>query len=176
MMSDNIKLVLAGPVGAGKSTAIASLSDTPPVTTEMPMLDGPMGEKTTTTVAMDFSMIHLEDEAPLFVYGLPGQEHFSFMRSIVLEGALGVILLLNAASPSLEEDCAHWLDSITESHPDIAIVIGITHADTAMDFSLSDIRQIMRQRKLMLPTLTIDARDKAQMYNLVRALLSEITP
>lgn len=174
MSLDTIKLVLAGPVGAGKSTAISSIADTAPVSTEMPLLEGGYGEKTTTTVAMDFATINIDGEPPLFVYGLPGQEHFSFMRSIILEGALGVILLLNAADPDIGKECEYWLDALRQTHPDIQIVIGITHADCTMSFSMSDIRTVLRQRGEMLPAFTVDARQRGQMHQLVRALLSEI--
>lgn len=174
MSLDNIKLVLAGPVGAGKSTAISSIADTAPVSTEMPLLEGGYGEKTTTTVAMDFATINIDDEPPLFVYGLPGQEHFSFMRSIILEGALGVILLLNAAESDIAEQCNYWLDDLRKIQPDIHIVIGITHADCTMSFSMGDIRAVLRQRGEMLPAFTVDARQRGQMHQLVRALLSEI--
>lgn len=174
MSLDNIKLVLAGPVGAGKSTAINSIADTVPVSTEMPLLEGGYGEKTTTTVAMDFATINIDGEPPLFVYGLPGQEHFSFMRSIILEGALGVILLLNAADPDIGKECEYWLDALRTTHPDIHIVIGITHADCTMSFSMSDIRTVLRERSEMLPAFTVDARQRGQMHQLVRALLSEI--
>lgn len=174
MSLDNIKLVLAGPVGAGKSTAINSIADSAPVSTEMPLLEGGYGEKTTTTVAMDFATINMDGEPPLFVYGLPGQEHFSFMRSIILEGALGVILLLNAADTDVTQECSHWLDALRETHPAIPIVIGITHADCTMSFSLGDIRSVLRQRGDMLPAFTVDARNRQQMHQLVRALLSEI--
>lgn len=174
MTPDNIKLVLAGPVGAGKSTALASIADTAPVSTEMPLLEGGYGEKTTTTVAMDFATINLDGEPPLFVYGLPGQDHFSFMRAIILEGALGVILLLNAADANITDECTYWLDALRKTHPEAPIVIGITHADCTMSFSLGQIRAVLHERGEMLPTLTIDARNRQQMHQLVRALLSEI--
>ncbi|MGH8492159.1 MAG: GTP-binding protein [Moraxellaceae bacterium] len=174
MSLDNIKLVLAGPVGAGKSTAINSIADSAPVSTEMPLLEGGYGEKTTTTVAMDFATINMDGEPPLFVYGLPGQEHFAFMRSIILEGALGIILLLNAADANINKECQHWLDALRASHPDIPIVIGITHADCTMSFSMGDIRAVLRSRGEMLPAFTVDARNREQMHQLVRALLSEI--
>lgn len=174
MSLDSIKLVLAGPVGAGKSTAIRSISDTAPVSTEMPLLEGGHGDKTTTTVAMDFATIHLDGEPPLFVYGLPGQDHFAFMRSIILEGALGIILLLNAADARIAEECRLWLESLRSTHPDIPVVIGITHADCNMAFSLGDIRAVLRARGEMLPAFTVDARNRQQMSQLVRALISEI--
>lgn len=75
-----IKLVLAGPVGAGKTTAIRSIADSDPISTEMPLTTGALGDKTTTTVAFDFATIVLDDGTPVMVYGLPGQEHYAFMR------------------------------------------------------------------------------------------------
>lgn len=168
---DTVKLVLAGPVGAGKSTALRALADSEPVSTEMPLLDGPMGDKTTTTVALDFATVWLEDETPLFVYGLPGQAHFAFMRHIVLEGALGVVLVLNAAEADCAEQCGEWLASLREIAPDVGIVIGLTHADQAPDFSLGAIRQVLRARSERLPVFTFDAREREETTQLVRALL-----
>lgn len=168
---DTVKLVLAGPVGAGKSTALRSLADSEPVSTEMPLLDGPMGDKTTTTVALDFATVWLADETPLFVYGLPGQEHFAFMRHIVLEGAFGVVLVLNAADDDCAEQCAEWLTSLREITPDVGIVIGLTHADQAPDFSMGTIRQLLRARGERLPVFTFDAREREETTQLVRALL-----
>lgn len=168
---DTVKLVLAGPVGAGKSTALRALADSDPVSTEMPLLDGPMGDKTTTTVALDFATVWLEDETPLFVYGLPGQAHFAFMRHIVLEGALGVVLVLNAADADCVEQCSEWLTSLREIAPGVAIVIGLTHADQAPEFSLGAIRQLLRGRGERLPVFTFDAREREETTQLVRALL-----
>lgn len=120
MSSESAKLVFAGPVGAGKTTSIRSLSDTAPVSTEMPMTDGAMGEKTTTTVALDFSMVLLDDGTPLHIYGLPGQDHFSHMRPIVLEGAIGVVVVLPGDHDDIEDACERWLRSIRGISPGIA--------------------------------------------------------
>ena len=130
-----------------------------------------MGEKTTTTVALDFATVWLEDETPLFVYGLPGQAHFSFMRHIVLEGALGVVLVLNAADADCVLQCEEWLSSLREIAEDVGIVIGLTHADQAPDFSLGAIREVLRRRGECLPVFTFDARERDETTQLVRALL-----
>lgn len=169
---DALKLVFAGPVGAGKTTAIRSISDTPPIATEMPLTDGPMGDKLTTTVSFDFSTVMLDESTPLLVYGLPGQAHFAFMRNIVLEGALGVVIVLNGASDGLLEDCEHWLASITAIAVDLPVVVGITQTDRASTFNLRAVRDaIRRSHGLPIPILTFDARDREQTSNLVRALL-----
>lgn len=171
MHFESLKLVLAGPVGAGKTTAIRSLSDDAPVSTEMPLTDGAMGEKTTTTVAMDFSPVMLEDGAPLHIYGLPGQAHFAHMRPLVLAGALGVILVLPGDSERIAEECEDWIRSIRAIDPDLGIVIGITRTELAPGFRVDTVRGAARRCGPPLPIFTFDARDRDQTAHLVRALL-----
>ena len=171
MIPSSVKLVFAGPVGAGKTTAIRSLSDMAPVSTEMPLSAGGRGEKTTTTVALDFSPVLLEDGTPLHIYGLPGQEHFSHMRPIVLKGALGAIVVLPADHPELASMCEDWIRSIRAIAPDCALVLGITHTDMTPDFRLDQVREAVRRCGPPIPAFTFDARDRQQTLQLVRALL-----
>ena len=55
------KIIFSGTVGAGKSTAIAALSDIPPVATEAVATDETSQLKKTTTVAMDYGVLNLPD-------------------------------------------------------------------------------------------------------------------
>ncbi|CEE41588.1 conserved hypothetical protein [Xanthomonas citri pv. citri] len=73
------KLVFVGGMGAGKTTAVRSISDVEPVSTEMPLSQDAYGDKTYTTVALDYSSIELEDGELLHVYGVPGQKYLDFM-------------------------------------------------------------------------------------------------
>lgn len=165
------KLVLAGPVGAGKTTAIRSITDHAPISTEMPISDGAMGEKTTTTVALDFATAVLEDGTPLLVYGMPGQERFSFMRPILLQDAFGVVVVLNGRDDDAADQCSYWLKEVAAIDDGLPMVIGITHTDLAPAFSLAPIREAIRNAGVMVPAFTFDARDKAQTTHLIRALL-----
>ena len=87
--SPPLKIVMAGPVGAGKTTFIRSLSEIPVVDTDEIATED-IG-KETTTVAMDFGMLTL-DEIPIFLFGTPGQDRFDFMWEVLCEGALGLDL------------------------------------------------------------------------------------
>lgn len=171
MHDQSLKLVLAGSVGAGKTTALRTLSDTAPVSTEMPLSTGPMGEKTTTTVALDFSAIILDDGTPLHLYGLPGQEHFAHMRSIVMNGALGAIVLLAGDDPAVAEHCAHWVEVIAGIDPNLPLVIGITRTDLATDFRMDTVRRALAGAMPPPPVFTVDVRERDQVGQLVRALL-----
>lgn len=171
MSFESAKLVFAGPVGAGKTTAIRSLSDVAPVSTEMPLTDGAMGEKTTTTVAMDFSPVLLDDGTPLHIYGLPGQEHFAHMRPIVMAGAVGVIVVLPGDSLRIAHECEHWIRAIRDIDADAGLVIGITRTDLAPAFRMDAVRQAVRRCGRPIPVFTFDARDREQTAHLVQALL-----
>ena len=77
------KILICGPVEAGKTTAIAALSDTPPITTEAAARVRSPQRKPMTTVAMDYGAVELEDELSIRLYGTPGLERFDFMYRIL---------------------------------------------------------------------------------------------
>lgn len=171
MDQGSLKLVFAGPVGAGKTTAIRAIADCEPISTEMPITTGNIGDKTTTTVAFDFVSIMLDDGTPLMLYGLPGQEHYAFMRPIIMDGAIGVLLVLNATQGEIGLMCDHWLTNLLAVDPQLALVIGITHSERVPGFSMGAVRSAIRRFGRPIPAFTFDARDRAQAMHLVRALL-----
>ncbi|MBE1161868.1 GTP-binding protein [Dyella acidiphila] len=166
-----IKLLFVGPVGAGKTTAIRAIADTPPISTDVPWTDANGGSKQTTTVAFDYSTIRLDQEETLHVYGLPGQHHLDFMAPIVGRGALGAVLLLDASSAVMHTDCVHSIKELQRSSPGLKFVIGVTKADLAPRFSMQTLHQLLQQMNLAVPIFSIDSRDRAQVMQLVRALL-----
>ena len=70
------KILFVGPMGAGKTTAIAAVSDIPPITTEALNTDQVQCAKPTTTVAMDYGEIRLSNDEVTVLYGIPGQKRF----------------------------------------------------------------------------------------------------
>ena len=174
MQNAGLKLVLAGPMGSGKTTALQSLADSPPVSTEMPITDGVKGEKTTTTVALDFATIMLDDGTPIQMFGMPGQDHFSYMRQIILQGAFGVVLLMSGDDPEVATQCRQWLVAIHDVDPALPIVIGVTKTDLAPGFRMDRLRDAVKGSAVPIPVFTVDARDREQASQLVRALLLSI--
>ncbi len=171
-MNDDIaKVVFGGPVGAGKTTAIRTLADSEPVSTEMPLSDGAMGDKTTTTVALDFATVALDDGTPLFLYGLPGQDHFAYMRAIVVRGAIGVIVLLDGTDAAVARHAANWVRALREIDESLPLAIGVTHTERLSRFDVTAVRDAIRGLGDRVPIFTVDARDREQTTQLVRALL-----
>src|SRR5512144_2207533 len=93
------KIVVSGPVRAGKSTAIQVVSDVPTVTTEARASEATSDLKDLTTVAMDHGALDLDNGDRVHLYGTPGQERFDFMWEILSEGATGLMLLIPNDQP-----------------------------------------------------------------------------
>lgn len=74
MILQQYKIVFAGTMGAGKTTAIQSISDIPVLCTEALNTDQHAHQKMLTTVGIDYGELTLEDGIKLGLYGTPGQE------------------------------------------------------------------------------------------------------
>ena len=164
------KLLFGGPVGAGKTTAIQTLSHEVPISTEAP-LDQSMGEKTTTTVALDYSFLRM-DGSIIHLYGLPGQDRLSFMRDILVPGALGVMLLLDGSRETIYDDAHAWLSSLTTLDANLMFAIGVTKMDIGGQVSLNELRKIAAHYAKSAPILSVDAREEDSIKQLLRILVA----
>ena len=172
------KIVISGTVGAGKSTAIAALSDIPPVSTEAMASDETAQLKKTTTVAMDYGVLNLPDGEKVMLYGTPGQERFSFMWEILSEGGIGLVLLINNSNPDPLGDLEVYMNAFKNFIKDTAVVIGVTHADRVRFPDLDAYRQKLATLDYS-PTpaiFQVDARSKEDVSMLVKALLYTLNP
>ncbi len=69
---NDYKIIFAGPVGSGKTTAINTLSDKAPVYTNQSASDMTLMRKSKTTVAMDYGTMVLDGVEKIHLYGTPG--------------------------------------------------------------------------------------------------------
>ncbi|MDZ7675234.1 MAG: ATP/GTP-binding protein [Acidimicrobiales bacterium] len=99
----SVKFVVSGGFGAGKTTFVGAISEVPPLRTEGAMtsvgmpVDARKGseDKTTTTVAMDFGRLTVDESLVMYLFGTPGQERFGFMWDNITTGALGAVVLVD---------------------------------------------------------------------------------
>lgn len=169
--ANSYKLIIAGPVGAGKTEAIRSLSDKGVVTTEEIASDHVSKMKKTTTVAMDYGVMKLDSGEQVRLYGTPGQRRFDFMWEILSENALGLVLLLNAEEPDPVADLGYYLESFSPLIAGSALVVGVTHCENAPWDLHQRLSDYLVEKGVAANVTLVDARDKEQMRQLVRSLV-----
>jgi len=166
------KIIFTGPMGAGKTTAIASISEIPPISTEVRCSDEALARKETTTVAMDYGYFNLDDGIRIHLYGTPGQERFNYMWNILSVGGIGLILLLDNANESPLDDMVFYLDAFDEFISETGVVIGVTRMDINRRLLLDDYRNRLLERGQIFPVFEVDARQSNDVKILIHALLA----
>lgn len=171
------KIIFTGPVGAGKTTAINVISDIPTVRTESMATDMTREMKPETTVAMDYGRINLPDNAAIHLYGTPGQERFDFMWEILVEGGIGLVLLLNNNRPNPLQDMRFFISAFKDFIQSTALVIGITHSDIKAQPSISEYQRELSAIGLQgVPVFEVDTRQRRDIVLLIESLLCSLDP
>ena len=162
------KIVFAGPVGSGKSTAIKTLSDFDPVESEELASDDVRNMKSHTTVAMDYGAIELDDGTQIHLYGTPGQARFSFIWSIVKENAIGTILLIDHTYRMATEEIMEYLlafdDGVTP------LIVGLSKSPTRINDNEQFIKEQFKSLGKYYPVISIDPRSKRDLQKAVLLL------
>jgi len=165
-----IKVIFVGPMGAGKTTAIRSISDFPPISTEAKNSDRATSNKLTTTVAMDYGEMTLQDDVKLALYGVPGQKHFDFIWPIVTNGALGGALLLDCSRADWQESLQYYVHAFQSLADTGALVLGLNRASNH-DQVAEAVIAVSEKLGLALPFFFTDPRNRDDVYLLLEALV-----
>ncbi|MEW6612542.1 MAG: GTP-binding protein [Pseudomonadota bacterium] len=170
------KIVFTGSVGAGKTTALKTISSIPPVTTDVRASEEEvLAVKDETTVAMDYGHLMLASGVKVDLYATPGQERFSFMWDILGKGSTGLILLADASRPDPLADLAFFLERFRPIVRDAPMAVGITKADEGAG-AVEPLQQYLKQLDPPVPAVAVDAREAVQVKRLVFSLLLRIDP
>jgi signal recognition particle receptor subunit beta len=167
------KIVVAGGFGVGKTTLVTAVSEITPLQTEALMTqaseetDDLTGtpDKVTTTVAMDFGRITLDDDLVLYLFGTPGQQRFWFMWDDLVRGAIGAVVL---ADTRRLKDCFPALDYFESCG--LPYIVAVNHFDGSERFDADDVREALTVPS-HIPVMIMDARRRISVVETLLALV-----
>ncbi len=168
------KVVVLGTMGCGKSTLVRAIAGRDVVDTDVANSDREGADKATTTVAMDYGDIDLPNGDRLRLYGTPGQRRFDFLWPILLQGASGVLLLVDATRVGDGDELDSYLQALEQHAAQVPAVIGVSHLDLAPGLDLDACAMRATCAGRWLPVVPVDARDREQGWSLMDVLMSEI--
>lgn len=167
------KIVFTGTMGAGKTTAIAAISETPPIVTDVANTDSSVA-KAGTTVGLDFGQLTLDNGDRLRLFGTPGQSRFDFMWRILAKNALGVIILIDNSRPDPLADLDIYLEGFSTELAQVPCTVGVGRTSSHPTPTLDDFALRLEQRGLVLPVLAVDVRQKEDVSMLIDTLLAQM--
>ncbi|HLV73106.1 MAG TPA: ATP/GTP-binding protein [Vulgatibacteraceae bacterium] len=169
-----VKILIAGGFGVGKTTFVGAASEIEPLSTEELITSASVGiddlggveGKTTTTVALDFGRITIDQHGiVLYLFGTPGQRRFWFLWNELSAGALGAVVL---ADTRRLEECFEAVDFF--ENRGIRFLVAVNEFDGAFRYDPEEVRAALELHP-DVPIVLCDARDRASAISTLRALI-----
>jgi small GTP-binding protein len=172
-----VKMVVTGPFSAGKTEFIRSVSEIDVVSTERKIsTTQEKSVKESTTVAMDFGRITVDDDLVLYLFGTPGQRRFDFMWEILSEGMLGFVVMVDSTRPETFREARSILETFRAYAP-TPYVVAANKQDMKDAWEIDDMRHALRlDSKVKLVSCIATDRDsvKAILLELLYSILNEM--
>lgn len=174
MQPREYKLLFTGSMGVGKTTAIVTVSEIAPCSTDVANNDREGHAKATTTAALDYGEVFLESGDRLRLYGTPGQARFDFMWKILGQGALGVIILVDNSRPDPLADLRDYARAFGDLLAVSRAVVGVGRTESHSAPRIDDYHAAMSELGYEAPILSVDVRRRNDVLMLLDILFHQI--
>jgi len=174
-MSD-YRIIFCGTAGAGKATAIETVSSTPLAKTNDSANRAPIRRTAAPTVALDHGVLNLGETDRVHLYGTPALQSADFVQDILSEGGLGLVLLIDNSRDAPFVDLDTYLNILGDVSSETAFVIGVTKMDQSESPGLREYGDHLRGFKLHNPVFEVDARKQRDVSILIQTLLYTLDP
>jgi len=175
-MPQSVKMVVTGPFSSGKTQFIRSISEIDVVATERKITSDAEKVKESTTVAMDFGRITVDNDLVLYLFGTPGQRRFDFMWEILSEGMLGFVVMVDSSRPETFREAKSILETFRAYAP-TPYVVAANKQDHPEAWSVDDLRIALRldpNIKLLPCVATQKETVKGVLLELLYTILAEM--
>ncbi|HEV7897618.1 MAG TPA: ATP/GTP-binding protein [Planosporangium sp.] len=175
-MPITVKIMVAGGFGVGKTTLVAAVSEIRPFSTEESLTRESVGvddtsgveRKSTTTVAMDFGRIAINEAVVLYLFGTPGQDRFWFVWDDLAAGALGAVVLADTRRLA---SCFPSVDYFERRG--VPFIVAVNCFDGGRGYEPDEVRLALDLGP-QVPLVMCDARDKESSKRVLIALVEHV--
>ena len=175
-----IKIIIAGPVGAGKTTAMRTVFGDNLLAGEAKYTAAKVDDaKGHTTVSMDYGTLndmHNCSARPvkMHVYSVPGQERFKFMWEILSKNANGLIILVAAGEQNIFSVISNYLSVVWPyMHNKKAVLVALNEIPENFSKNIN-IPEYLYYNDMSLRFVKTNVTDKSEVLLLFRYLVEMI--
>lgn len=165
-MSEPLKLLLVGPKGVGKSTAIECITE---------RLSSPRAASrslgTDIVAPLTAGQVTLPTLQVARLYAVPGEDCADYRLELLARDATGIAFLIDHCAQHAVRQLDRYLDRFTEHLQRCSAVVGVTHIEQTPGKPLERYHRLLTQRGLTYPVFPVDARESDDVLLMIQALL-----
>lgn len=160
-----VKIIVAGSDGAGKTTAIKTVN-------QLQAMAASSEQGVSTVVGMDYGELSLDVDLMLRLYGTDDGD-CSYLWQRLVRGASGHVILSDNRQTAPFSTLSKHLDLIQGKGKRFPVAIGVTHYDESGSPNIEEYKTYLESRGLQIPVEIVDARSREDVLRFLNTLFSQ---